>query len=72
MIKLSTWDYAIQKGGFYFQRCRYLGLSRPPLFMVDELPVELMTSIQLDVEVAYYMAFNDAEIEASINAKGYD
>ncbi|MAD44091.1 MAG: hypothetical protein CMH98_03720 [Oceanospirillaceae bacterium] len=36
------WDAAIEHGGFYFDRARYLGLLKPPAIAVVDIDDELL------------------------------
>lgn len=61
---LVPWDIAIERGGFYFERAKYLGLPLPPACFVFSR--ECKTQEQIDLVAAYHTLFDDAEIKAAM------
>lgn len=58
---LVPWDIAIENGGFYFERAKYLGLPLPPAcFVFND---EHKTEEQVELVAAYHQLFDDAEIK---------
>lgn len=55
------WDVAIEEGGFYFERARYLGLPMPPAcFVYTDLEDDPGA---IEVIAAYHDLFIQADIE---------
>ena len=65
--KNESWKYAIEKGGFYFCRAKYLGMKAPSHETVDAFnqDFDTLTSATQQLVIDYHSAFKDAEAEAS-------
>lgn len=60
-IELCEWDEAIEVGGFYFSRAKYLGLPKPPRCFVEDKETEKMTDEEKKAAIKYHKLFKDAE-----------
>lgn len=54
-----TWEDAIEAGGFYFSRARYLGIPRPPAILFDEGSINHLLAMG-----RYHELFREAEAKA--------
>lgn len=62
-IEVCDWEEAIEIGGFYFERAKYLDLPKPPkCFVYDEDFNTLSENEQKAVSV-YHTKFKNAEAE---------
>lgn len=61
---LVNWEDAIEAGGFYYDRARYLGLERPTALMVaPEKLVDVSDKEVREAQAAYHEFFKNAEAD---------
>jgi hypothetical protein len=64
---MNNWNYAIENGGFYFYRAKYLKMKAPTRETVDafDKDFDTLTEEQQKLVIDYHSAFKDAEASAS-------
>lgn len=64
---LIDWDTAMQVGGFYFCRAKYLGLPLPPACFVFDLDKSIdSTPEQILIIGKYHTLFSNADYDMSM------
>ena len=66
-MKTEKWDYAIEKGGFYFDRAKYLGVPAPSQKIVDTFLKEEKTNDDLTLIGKYHEKVMNAESNAAMS-----
>jgi len=61
-IESVDWDTAIEHGGFYFDRAKYLDLPKPPAIAVVDID-DALSAEELEVIGEYHQRYKDAEAE---------